>query len=141
MQNNKLPGLFLNLLILMTVIGLTLTGWLAGHILRFSMRELWHPPIEEIDPKIKTGDIFELEGRRIVASADSSSVRIYVDEELLVQSLEFNLCQGNTYYTSRPAKCHSADGRLERVDGLQQKMRIIPYGEWERENDLPFNTP
>jgi len=129
MQNNKLPGLFLNLLILMTVIGLTLTGWLAGHILRFSMRELWHPPIEEIDPKIKTGDIFELEGRRIDASADSSSVRIYVDGELLVQSLEFNLCQGNTYYTSRPAKCHSADGRLIEVGQLPGSLILLDEGD------------
>ena len=110
MQNKKLPWLFLNLLILMTAIGLTLTGWLSGHILHFSMSELWHPPIEEIDPKIKTGDIFELEGRFVVASADSSSVRIYVDGQLLVQSLEFNLCQGDIYYTSLPAKCYSADG-------------------------------
>lgn len=125
MQNNKLPRLFLNLLILMTVIGLTLTGWLAGHILRFYIRELWHPPIEEIDPKIKIGDIFEYEGRHIVASADTSSVRIYKDEELLIQSLEFNLCQGNTYYTSLPAKCHSVDGRLIEAGQLPGSLILL----------------
>ena len=108
------PKLVLNLLVLITVIGLVLTGWLAGHILRHTTPVFQHPPIEESDPHIKIG--YEFEGiRRIVVlpgTSKTAQLQVYLGEG------KINLpsaCEGTTYYTSLPAKCHTADGRLVQV--------------------------
>jgi hypothetical protein len=49
------PDFKRKLLILIALIGVLLFGWLAGHILRYSTLEFWHPPIEEINPGGKIG--------------------------------------------------------------------------------------
>jgi hypothetical protein len=126
MQTLKPPKLILNLLVLITVIGLVLFGWLVGHILRFSIPEFWHPPIEEINPQIK--NTFEFENQRTLVPQNDPRIRVYVDGALLSQSLELNVCQGNTYYTSLPAKCRSVDGKLVQVGGAQFGNVIIPPG-------------
>ena len=75
--------------------------------------------IEEVDPRIKTGYEFEIEGiRRLVVFPEISlapQVRIYPGEG---QINFMDGCVGNTYYTSLPAKCRSLDGRLVRVGGV-----------------------
>lgn len=111
------PSFLRNLLILAVLIGTVSLGWLAGHILRFSLPALWHPPIEEIDPRIKNGFKLELEGERIILTPQENAW-------IRVESLE--RCPGNTYYTSLPAKCRSADGELVRVGGNQREIILVP---------------
>jgi len=106
-----------NLIILAVLIGTVLVGWLAGHILRFSIPALWHPPIEEIDPRIKTGFELELEGERIILTPQENAW-------IRVESLE--RCPGYTYYTSLPAKCRSVDGELVRVGENQREIILVP---------------
>ena len=126
MQYLKPPKIILNLLVLITVIGLVLTGWLVGHVLRFSNPALWHPPIEEIDPQIKNG--FESEGiRRQAVLMGNSSLRALTREGMLIiGEVLSESCVGNTYYTSLPAKCRSADGSLVRVTGDGSTLIYIP---------------
>jgi hypothetical protein len=118
-----------NLLILTTVIGFTLTGWLAGHILRFYMpaSQFQHPPNEKIDPKIKNGFDFEYQGIRRIAVfsriTEALQVQVFLDE---IQVKPLNGCVGNTYYTSLPAKCRSADGGLVAVRGIAPYFVVIP---------------
>ena len=107
-----------NLLILVALTGTVLFGWVAGHILRYSIPSLWHPPVQETNPHIKNGYQFEFEGEPLViTSPENPWVRIYFGSELLKPSEQ---CEGLTYYTSLPAKCHTADGQLVRVGGGQQ---------------------
>jgi len=112
-----------NFLVLAALTGAVLFGWLAGHILRHSIPEFQfqHPPIPESGPKIKNG--LEFEGQRIVAAIDEPWVRVYIDE-IPVNQME--VCEGNTYYTSLPAKCRSADGKLVRVERAYLERLIIP---------------
>ena len=124
MNNSKL-GFARNLLCLAALIATISLGWLAGHVLRYSIPTLWHLPIEEIDPRIKTGYEFELEGIRPLAALPESSpvpqVRVYFG------GLQVNLlerCVGSTYYTSLPAKCRSVEGRLVRIG--ESPWEIIP---------------
>ena len=125
-QNPTPPKIVLNLLVLITVIGLVITGWLLGHVLRYSMPALWHPPIEQINPQIKTG--FEFEGiRREVVFTGNPALRVFTNEgTLYLGQVLFNQCTGNTYYTSLPAKCHSTDGRLMRVGGAEPGLILVP---------------
>ena len=113
------PKFILNLLVLTTVIGLVLTGWLAGHILRFSIPAYYHqqPPNPEVNPKIKIGYEFEFEGEPFVVVSPEGNplVQVFLSEG---QMIPLERCLGATYYTSLPAKCHTADGKLVRV-GVQ----------------------
>ena len=114
------------MLVLFTVIGLVLTGWLVGHILRFSNPALWHPPTEEINPQIKIGS--ESEGiRREVVLMGNPSLRALARERILVPGEVLSGdCVGNIYYTSLPAKCRSANGRLVQVGGNESHIILIP---------------
>ena len=91
-----------NLLVLITVIGFVLTGWLVGHILRHAVAALQfqHPPIEEVDPKIKNG--FESEGvRRQAVLMVNPTVQVTLDEgSLSLGEALFQRCVGNSFYTS-----------------------------------------
>jgi len=131
--NTDKPGYVVwKLLVLAAVIGMVLFGWLAGHILRYSTLEFWHPPIEEINPRIKTGVEFDSEDIRRLAmlpeNLQATQLRVYPGEG---QINLFDGCVGNTYYTSLPAKCRSADGRLVRVGG--SPGLLIPLDEWDWE--------
>jgi len=67
--NNSKLSFACNLLCLAALIATASLGWMAGHIVRFSIPEyqFQHPPIEEINPQIKTGYQFEFEGiRRLI---------------------------------------------------------------------------
>jgi len=117
------------ILILITVVALALTGWLVGHLLRFSIlaaHDFQHPPLEEINPQIKNG--LESEGiRRKVVLTGSLALQVLPDEgRLYLGQILLNGCVGNTYYTSLPAKCRSADGRLVIVEGTGMERLFIP---------------
>jgi hypothetical protein len=127
MTQNPTPSkIILNLLVLITVIGLVITGWLIGHTLRYSNPALWHPPIEEINPQIKTG--FESEGirRQAVLMGNPSLRALNREWTLILGEVLSGNCVGNTYYTSLPAKCRSADGSLVRVTGDGSTVIYIP---------------
>jgi len=116
------------ILVLITVIAFALTGWLVGHILRFSMMvyDIQHPPLEEINPQIKNG--LESEGiRREVALTGNLALQLLPNEgTLYLGQVLLDGCIGNTYYTSLPAKCRSADGKLVRVGGTGTQRLFIP---------------
>lgn len=126
MENANLSKPIRNVLVLIAVVGLILAGWLAGHIFRHLTPYYQHPPIEEIDPHIKNG--FEAEGiRRQVVFTESPVTRIFTSEgSLLLGEVLLENCVGNTYYTSLPAKCRSADGRLVRVEENGVYIVTIP---------------
>ena len=124
----------LNILIFTALISTVSIGWMAGHIIRFSIPEFWHPPIEERIPGEKIG------------SAPQPPLlveRIQVTRwNVEVMPMRFlDQCKTDVYYTSLPAKCRSIDGHLAWVGGVQGGNRIIPHGEWETEKDFPFFTP
>ena len=124
----------LNILILTALVFIVSLGWLAGHILRFSIPGIWHPPVEERIPGEKVGSAPQppLLVERIPVTRWNVEV---------MPMMMLNQCKTDVYYTSLPAKCHSADGRLVRVGGIQRELIIVPYEEWEREKDFPFFTP
>jgi len=95
-----------NLIILAVLIGTVLIGWLAGHILRYSTPALWHPPIQEVDPRIKNGLELEFECERIILTPQ---------ENPWIRVGPLERCLGYTYYMSLPAKGRSVDGELVRV--------------------------
>lgn len=131
-ENLNPPKPIRNLLVLLTVIGLVLTGWLAGHILRHSISELQlrHPPLPEVDPHIKNGYDFEFQGiRRMAILPGNPAVGSSASEgTLFLGQVLLNQCSGNTYYTSLPAKCRSADGSLMRVGGAASGL-FLPLPE------------
>ena len=112
-----------NFLVLAALTGAVLFGWLTGHILRHSIPEFQfqHPPIPETGPKIKNG--LEFEGQRIVAAIDEPWVRVYIDG---VPVNQMEVCAGNTYYTSLPAKCRSSNRKLVQVGGIEANIILIP---------------
>ena len=101
-----------NMLVLAGLIGIVLIGWLLGHILRFSIPELWHPPLQDTDPG--TRYVMEYEGiRRIVAVSASGLANLSEgNPPPLAFGALSGACSGTTYFTSLPAKCHTVDGRL-----------------------------
>jgi hypothetical protein len=119
------------LVILGALAGLVLAGWLIGHVLRYSSPEIWHPPLPEMEPGIMTG--FEYEGvRRLVHLPENAGIR---DSEWVGQArVRFvrgpldpgTDCISYTYFTSLPAKCLTADGRLVRVGGTESTLITIP---------------
>jgi hypothetical protein len=126
MQNSTLPKPILNLLVLAALTGTVLLGWLAGHILRYSIPAFWHPPIRETDPHIKTGFEMELEGERSLLRLQANPwVRGF---SAGTQAEPQGRCPRLTYYTSLPAKCRTIDGQLVRVEGGQQGTILIPGG-------------
>jgi len=121
MQNPNPPRLIQNLLILITVIGFALTGWLVGHILRHSIPKLWHPPIEEIIPGEKIGNAFEAYTPQILGGVPITNWSVDVAPMMMLSQ-----CKTDVYYTSLPAKCRSADGKLVRVERAYLERLIIP---------------
>jgi hypothetical protein len=113
-----------NLLVLVALVGTVSLGWLAGHILRYSIPALWHLPIQETNPQIKNGFEFEFEGEPIILTPQENPwVRVYIGGE---PAKPPERCMGYTYYTSLPAKCHTAGGRLVRVGGIEAGVFVIP---------------
>ena len=139
MQNSHPPKLIYKLLVLLTVIGLAVVGWLTGHILRHAVPELQHPPIRLPGEEVGKVRMQFLDNPRF-NSVPSGEPRLYVFTEKLNFSPSFE-CRNNTYYTSLPAKCQSVDGHLVRVGGGPQEMHIIPYGTWEKGPSFPFPIP
>ena len=128
MQKYKL---LINLAILAALAGLALTGWLVGHVLRYSIPALWHPPLPDIENGIMTG--FEYEGiRRMAQMTDDTWILVPNSGEIFrVSSGEIwgnalEECLSSTFFTSLPAKCRTADGRLVRVGGSESNLFQIP---------------
>jgi len=124
----KQSKLIPNLLVLITVIGFALSGWLVGHILRHTLPayQFQHPPIQEVDPNIKNG--FESEGiRREAVLMGNPAVQVFLGEgSLSLGETLFQAYVGNTYYTSLPAKCRSVDGRLVIVGNSPGQRVLTP---------------
>lgn len=130
MQYPNRPKLIRNLLVLFSVIGLVLTGWLAGHILRYSIpaHQFRHPPVPEFDLHIKNGNLFDFEGiRRQVVLTGNPTARVSGNREAFdLRKIVLNECNGNTYFTSLPAKCHTPDGRLVQAGSAQPVTQALP---------------
>ena len=113
MQNANSPKPILNVLVLAALIGTVLFGWLSGHVLRYSILTFRHPPVQETDPHIKNGYQLEFQDKRATATLQPDPwVRVYIAG--MPAGLQDD-CPGLTYYTSLPAKCRTADGRLVRI--------------------------
>ena len=128
MQKYKL---LINLAILAALAGLVLSGWLVGHVLRYSLPALWHPPLPEMDPGLITG--YEYEGvRRLAQLPQVTRIQLPNSEEILrrpgdtLPGIASQECVSYTFFTSLPAKCHTADGRLVRVGGSESTPIFIP---------------
>jgi hypothetical protein len=119
------------LAILAVLAGLVLSGWLIGHVLRYSLPALWGTPLPEMEPGIMTG--FEYEGvRRLAQLTQVTRIQLPNSGEILRRpsdTLPGNAsqeCVSDTFFTSLPAKCRSADGRLVRVGGSDSVLILIP---------------
>jgi hypothetical protein len=128
MEKQKRVEILRNILVLVALVGLVLLSWLLGHILRYSIPTLWHPPLPEMDPQIKYG--FEFEGiRRSVVLPGLAPGNIAVQFQIReTQVMLPEECPGYTYYTSLPAKCRTVDGRLIQVGGIESNVILIPQG-------------
>jgi hypothetical protein len=126
MQNSNPPNPILNLLVLVALSGTVLFGWLAGHILRYSMPAFWHPPTRETNPHIKTGFEAELGSERSFHTLRANPwERVYIPG---MQTAPPEACPGLTYYTSLPAKCQTVNGQLARVEGGPPGLTLTPGG-------------
>lgn len=128
MQGKKRVELARNVLILAILAGVVLFSWLLGHMLRYSIPALWHPPVQETNPQIEYGAELDSPGiRRLVVlpglTLANAQVQVYVREEVGIRS---GKCLGTTYYTSLPAKCRMADGRLVEVGPAKSRILFIP---------------
>lgn len=128
MEEVKQGTLVRKFIVLTAVLGFTLTGWLVGHILRFSIpaHDFQHPPTEEIDPKIKIG--LEADGiQRQFVFTGKLGRGVFTNEGTITLGEYSSVgCLGMTYYTSLPAKCRTADGKLVRVGGDNAYIILIP---------------
>jgi hypothetical protein len=128
MQKPKRVEFARNVLVLAILVGLVLFSWLLGHILRYSIPALWHPPFQETDPQIKYGLEIDFEGIRrsvvlpglapggVPAQAQRSEIWAAPPAE----------CPGYTYYTSLPAKCRTVNGRLVQVRPTGSRILLVP---------------
>ena len=125
MAKPKLFEFFRNILVLATLVGLVLFSWLFGHILRYSIPALWHPPLQETDPQIKVGVEFDLEGiRRMAVFTGIAAANVSPQSQLPAGlGAQPAMCLGFTYYTSLPAKCRTVDGRLVAVTEFDSTMK------------------
>lgn len=119
-----------NVLILTTLAGLVLFSWLLGHILRYSIPAIWHPPIPEKNLPIEYGNEFEFAGIRRLAELPEMALGNALAQTLSREAQVFlpEQCLGSTYYTSLPAKCQTADGRLVQAGGIKANIIILPQG-------------
>jgi len=126
MQQNSKISIARNILVLTALIAIAAFGWTVGHILRFSISSLGHPPIEESDPRIKIG-LEEGGIRRQFVWTGSPVVRGFSGEGAVLPG-EFSLaqCPGITFYTSLPAKCRSANGELIRAGNSGGEFVVTP---------------
>lgn len=123
MQQNSKINFARNILVLTALIAIVALGWLTGHILRFSIPSLGHPPLEESDPQIKTG----LEKGGIRRQFVWTGVHGFSGEGAVLSG-EFSLaqCLGITFYTSLPAKCRSVDGKWVQVGNSGREFVVTP---------------
>jgi hypothetical protein len=130
MHIRKQAGILAKILVLVALVGLVLLSWLAGHILRFSIPALWHPPLPETNPRIRYGDEIEFEGiRREVVLTGVAPETWYARIEVRAGQAPMSAdCMGLTYFTSLPAKCLTADGRLVIVQEFEPNVILIPRG-------------
>jgi len=126
MQQNSKIRLARNIFVLTALIAIVAFGWTVGHILRFSISSLGHPPIEEIDPRIKTG-LEEGGIRRQFVWTGIPAARVFSGEGAVIPG-EFSpaQCPGTTFYTSLPAKCRSANGELIRAWNAGREFVVTP---------------
>lgn len=120
---------FRNILVIALLIGLVLSSWLLGHILRFSIPALWHPPVQETNPQNKYGVEFD-GNRRMTLLLEVAPVKEHL-EIISIQDGQDSPpgeCRGLTYFTSLPAKCLSMDGRLVQVRRIETNFILFPVG-------------
>ena len=82
MQDFELPKPIPNLLVLIALTSAVLFGWLAGHIMRFSIPvyQFQGIPTPEFDLHIKNGYEFEFQGiRRLVVLTENPAVKVFTD--------------------------------------------------------------
>jgi len=130
MQKPERVEVIRNVLVLAALIGLVLFSWLLGHILRYSIPALWHPPIPENDSQIKYGVEFEFDGiRRFVILPGLAPGNIVAPVQIREGQITLPVeCPGYIYYTSLPAKCRTVDGRLVQVGGIESNVILVPQG-------------
>jgi hypothetical protein len=128
MQKPKRVEFARNVLVLTTLVGLVLFSWLLGHILRYSIPALWHPPIRETDPRIEYGLALDFEGiRRSVVLPGLAPGNAPAPAQLSeIWAAPPSECPGYTYYTSLPAKCRTVDGRLVQVRSSESRILLVP---------------
>ena len=91
----------------------------------FSCQEEPLPIEDPEDDFIEIGNLLKPDGKRVVASVDELWVYMEMGGTQSTQPLELGFCQGNTYYTSLPAKCRSVDGRLLKVGERPRKITLL----------------
>lgn len=129
MAKPKLVEFFRNILVLATLVGLVLVSWLFGHILRYSIPALWHPPLQDTDPQIKVGVEFELDGIRRLAAFTGFAVVNASSQNQPPSGLGAHPAPcvlELAYYTSLPAKCRTVDGRLVSIREADSSVVLIP---------------
>jgi hypothetical protein len=84
------PKIILNVLVLVTVIGFALTGWLFGHILRHSSPALRHPPTRMPGEKV------------------GGNPPLILERFLVTRVMSLQDCETDVYYTSLPTKCRAS---------------------------------
>ena len=112
MQKKKF---LLCVLIVLVVIGMTTFGWVLGHIVKYSIPAFQHPPLHF--PGEKSGEATPLQAHEKIPFMKSNINPV-------------QNCQTTVYYTSLPAKCHTPNGKLVRVESFPQGFILI-QGEGE----------
>lgn len=105
---------FLDLLILIGIIGFGLLGWIAGDAIRHSTPELRQYPLEYLSTEelsIFSSYPTHPLGGVLITNWDATA---------------WMTCKDEVVYTSLPAKCQSIDGRLIEVGGNKQPIMLIP---------------
>ena len=121
MEDPKKPHYIKQLLILWAVLALIGTSWVSGHILRHAIPSLWNipTPIPPM-PGEKIG-MFSPYSPQIASAAPITNW-----EPFDWETISWNPCRTDTYYTSYPAKCRTADGTLIQVGKHSRENDIIP---------------
>ena len=110
MQKTKLA---LNLLILITLIGLVIVGWTAGDAIRKSFQERQYL-LESLSAE-ELG-VFQTYTPQILVGVSITNGNITAGQG----------CKDNVYYTSLPAKCQSVEGRLIQVGDIESNIILVP---------------
>jgi hypothetical protein len=130
MQLRRYENALRRVLVLVTVAGTVVLSWLLGQALRNATPALWLPVVSEPEPQMLYRVEAEFAGiRRFVLLPGLAPGNALTQAQLLevMEALPAE-CVGHTFYTSLPAKCRTADGRLVRIGGIESNVILIPQG-------------